>query len=277
MDQLRQFIAEYELMDRVAFWGLHLLAALAIFLVGFWVAGRISQAVTRLIGRRLDKTLAAFLGNLLYALLLAVVIIAALDQLGFDTTSLLAILGAAGLAVGLALKDSLSNFASGVMLITFRPFKGGDFVQIGSTMGTVEEIRMFHTLLKTPGGQALWIPNGGITNSQITNFSVKPTRRVDIAVEVSYDDDLRKAREVIEQVVRSDERVLSDPAPQIVVVELAAHGVRFAVRPWTKTADWWPTTCSLLERIKLAFDEHGITIPYPQQDVHLYPQGEQQQ
>ena len=270
MDAIQQFIQHNNLQQLLLAWGGRLLAAIAIFVVGRWAARLATAWTARAIARKADPTLVDFGTNLFYAVLLAAVIIAALDQLGVRTTSLLALLGAAGLAVGLAMKDSLSNFASGVMLIAFRPFRVGDFVQLAGEMGTVENVRIFHTLLKTPNGQALWIPNGNITNGNITNFSSKPTRRVDLTVGVSYDDDLRKVRRVLEDILKAESRVLAEPAPQILVTALADSSVNVTVRPWTKSEDWWATTCDLTEKIKLTFDEQGITIPYPQRDVHHY-------
>lgn len=269
MEFIRNLASHYDLADKVVLWLARVGIAMLIFLIGWWVSKKISDAITSLLNKRTDPTLATFLGNILYAILLAFVVIAALDHLGVETTSLLAVVGAAGLAVGLALKDSLSNFAAGVMLILFRPFRVGDFVDAGGAMGTVESVRIFHTLLKTPNGQLLWIPNGGISNSKITNYSSQPTRRVDLKIGVSYDDDLKKVRAVLEEIIKADERVLADPAPSIVVTELADSSVNFAVRCWTKTVDWWATTCDLLETVKIRFDESGITIPYPQQQLHI--------
>lgn len=271
MEYITNFIDQYELHDKAVFWGVRVVVALLIFLVGKWIAHRVAHAIERMLLKRTDKTLADFLSNVVYGLLLAVVIIAALDRLGVQTTALLAILGAAGLAIGLALQGSLSNFAAGIMLLIFRPFRVGEFVEVAGSMGTVRTLRVFHTLLTTLGGQELWIPNSNIVADEITNYSALPTRRVDIAVACSYDDDLREARKAIQQVIDADDRILADPAPQILVVELAASGVKFAVRPWTQTADWWATTCDLTENIKIAFDRHGLTIPYPQRDVHVYP------
>lgn len=270
MDALQQFIQQNDLQQLFWAWGGRLLGAIVIFVVGRWLAKLLTHWCANVIKRKADPTLVDFCSNVLYGTLLAAVIIAALDRLGVRTTSLLALLGAAGLAVGLAVKDSLGNFASGVMLIAFRPFRAGDFVQLGGEMGTVENVRIFHTLLKTPNGQALWIPNGNITNGNITNFSSKPTRRVDLTIGVSYEDDLRKVRRVLEEILKAEPRILEEPAPQILVTELADSSVNFKVRPWTKTDDWWATTCDLTEAIKLAFDENGITIPYPQRDVHHY-------
>jgi small conductance mechanosensitive channel len=269
MDQLTSFLAEHNLYDNALTWTARIVGALAVFIIGRWVASWLSKKLSGLFRKRVDETLGGFLGNIIYAVLLAVIIIAALEQLGVQTTSFLAVLGAAGLAVGLAMKDSLSNFAAGVMLLLLRPFKSGDFVKAAGNMGTVMEIRVFHTMMKMLGGEELWIPNSSIMSSDIINYSAQPVRRVDLPIEVSYGDDLRKAREIIQKVIDADERVIEEPAPTIQVVELGESGVKFAVRPWTKTADWWPTTCDLLENIKIAFDDAGVTIPFPQRDVHV--------
>jgi len=189
--------------------------------------------------------------------------------LGVDTTSLIALLGAAGLAVGLALQGSLQNFAAGIMLIIFRPFKAGDFVDAGGTSGTVEAIKIFNTILKTPDNREVIIPNGAIYGGTITNFSARSTRRIDMVFGIGYDDDIRKAKDVIKGILESDDRILKDPEFLIAVGELAAHSINFNVRPWVNSGDYWPVKFDLNERIKLAFDENGISIPYPQMDVHM--------
>jgi small conductance mechanosensitive channel len=198
------------------------------------------------------------------------VIIAAISKLGVNTTSLTAIIAAAGLAVGLALQDSLSNFASGVMLILFRPFAVGNFVEAGGTSGIVEEIHIFHTVMKTPDNQRIVIPNSAITGGNIKNFSALPTRRINLTIQCGYEDDLRAVKDFLWEVIRADDRVLDDPEPFVGVTELAASGVNFAFRPWTKSEDWWATLCDMTEKIKLGFDERGFTIPYPTQDIHVH-------
>lgn len=269
MPDFGHLIHQQQLINVALFWGERILAAIIIFVVGRWIARRLVHIFERMAGRRVESTVADFLGNILYGLLIAVIAIAALQQLGVKTASLLAVLGAAGLAIGLAVQGSLSNFAAGIMLMVFRPFRVGEFVEVAGSMGTVCSVRPFHTLLTTLGGQELWIPNGSILSGQITNYSILPTRRVEIAVMCSYEDDLRKAREVLQNVIDADERVLKDPVPQILVVELGDRGVKLSVRLWTKAADWWATTCDMTENIKIAFDENGLTIPYPQRDVHI--------
>lgn len=247
------------------------IAALLIFVIGRWIA-KILVHVTRNVMKRakLDATLMQFLDNILYMGLLAMVVLAALDQLGVNTTSFTAVLATAGLAVGLALKDSLANFASGVMLILFKPFRVGDFIEAGGTSGVVEEIHIFHTKMRTGDNKGITIPNGNITSDVITNYSAKPTRRIDLVVGCGYDDNLRDVKQYLEELVTADGRVLLDPEPVVAVSELGDSCVNFVVRPWVKSADYWDVRWELTERIKTGFDERGFSIPYPQQDLHLH-------
>ncbi len=252
-------------------WGINLVLALAIFIIGRWVARAVTNAVGRLMKKGgLDESLVDFLGNLIYAALLVVVIIAALDRLGVDTTSVLAIFATAGLAVGLALKDSLGNLAAGVMLVLFKPFKLGDFIEAGGVTGVVESIRIFSTLLKTPDNREITVPNGQIYGGTIVNFSARDTRRIDLIFGIGYDDDIRQAKQLIEEVMAADERILKDPAAVVMVAELADSSVNLAVRPWVKAADYWDVRSAMLEKVKITFDDAGISIPYPQTDVHLF-------
>jgi small conductance mechanosensitive channel len=214
--------------------------------------------------------LTGFVRNLTYMGLLTFVILAAVGQLGVQTTSFIAVLGAAGFAVGLALQGSLGNFASGVLIMIFRPFKSGDFVEAGGTMGIVEAIQIFTTTLRTGDNKTIIVPNGQITSGTITNYSAKDTRRVDLVIGVSYGDDLDKVRRVIEEVIAAEGRVLSEPEPTIGVLELADSSVNFAVRPWVKSSDYWPVYFGLMESFKKRFDQEGISIPFPQQDVYLH-------
>jgi small conductance mechanosensitive channel len=254
-------------------WGLRILAALAIFVVGRWVARRISTGVSRATQTaRVDPTLTRFLGSVVYMALLVMVILAAVQQLGVPATSFLAILGAAGLAIGLALKDSLSNFSSGVMLVFFRPFRVGDFVEAGGVSGTVEEVTIFNTILRTPDNRIITVPNSLIYADSITNFSAEPTRRIDMVFSIAYDDNVVQAKEIMQSVIDNDERVLTDPAPVIMMLELADSSVNFAVRPWVASGDYWAVRGDLLEGIKSALEDNGLSIPYPQRDVHLIGQ-----
>ena len=250
-------------------WSINLLLAIGTFVIGRWIAGGIVAVARKLLTRaRLDGILVNFILSILQGVLLLVVVIAALNRLGIDTTSLVALIGAAGLAVGLALQDSLKNFAAGVMLILFRPFKAGDFVEAGGTSGTVEKINIFSSTFRTVDNREIIIPNGAIYAGVITNYSARPTRRIDLLLRISYDDDIRRVKAIIARILKDDPRVLADPEPFIGVAELGEHSVDLYVRPWVATADHFATMCDLKERLKLAFDDNGITIPYPQMQMH---------
>ncbi len=214
--------------------------------------------------------MSSFLSDIGHILIVVFVVIASLGQLGIQTTSLVAVLGAAGLAVGLALQGSLSNFASGVIIIALRPFKVGDFVEAGGVSGVIEGIQIFSTSMKTGDNKAIIIPNSAITGGTITNFSAKDTRRVDLVFGIGYNDDIPMAKAILQRLVDEDERILKDPAPVIAVGELADNSVNIIVRPWTSTADYWGVYWDLTEKVKLTFDKEGISIPYPQRDVHLH-------
>ncbi len=245
--------------------------ALAIFIIGKIIARILANGVQGALRRaKTDELLVGFIGNITYGVLLVAVVLAALDSLGVNVTSLLAILGAAGLAIGLALKDSLANFAAGVMIIIFRPFKVGDWIEAGGVSGTVDEIGLFATLLHSGDNQRIFVPNDSIINGNIVNTNALPTRRIDLIFGISYDDDIGKAKDIVRSVLDADERVLDDPAPVVRVGELADSSVNLQVRPWVKTDDYWPARTELLEVIKIRFDEAGITIPYPQQDVYMH-------
>jgi small conductance mechanosensitive channel len=252
-------------------WAINIVAALIVFVVGRWIAKLIVKVLSTVMKRgKVDETLISFLSHVIYVALLIVVIIAALDKLGINTTSILAVFATAGLAVGLALKDSLSNFAAGVMLIIFKPFKVGDFVEAGGSAGTVEAIRIFNTLFRTPDNREITVPNGQIYSGTIINITARETRRVDVVFGIGYGDDLSKARDLIWEVIHSETRILKDPEPAIVLADLAESSVNIAVRTWVKSGDYWPVRAELLERVKLAFDNNDISIPFPQRDVHLY-------
>ena len=252
-------------------WGIRIVAALAIFIIGRWIIKMVVGFAGRMMRKaQVDEMLTTFTGNILYTVLLVVVVIAALDQLGIQTTSLLAVFGAAGLAIGLALKDSLANFSSGVMLIIFRPFKVGDFIEAAGIAGVVEEVRIFSTILRTGDNREIIIPNSQIYSGPIVNVSARSTRRIDLVFGIGYEDDLRKAKQLIEAAFAADDRILDDPAPGVAVGELADSSVNINARPWVKAADYWAVRSDLLENIKLSFDSNGISIPYPQQDVHMH-------
>ena len=254
-------------------WGTKIVMALLVFIIGRWIAKALTRTLQKImIKSQVDPMLVSFLGNIVNAALLAVVVLAALEQLGVNTTSALAILGAAGLAVGLALKDSLASFAAGVMLIIFRPFKLGDFIEAGGVSGVVEDIRIFHSVLKTGDNREITMPNAQIYSGTIVNYSAKETRRIDLVIGIGYEDDIKQARDLIKQVIEADSTVLEDPAPTIMLLELGESSVDFAVRPWVKSADYWTTRAALLEAIKTTFDKEGISIPYPQRDLHMIQQ-----
>ena len=249
----------------------NIVIAAAILLVGIWLAKQLKEWAGKLMERHgLDIMLASFLSNIIHIIILAFVVIAALGKLGIQTTSIIAVMGAAGLAVGLALQGSLSNFASGVMIIALRPFKVGDFVEAGGISGIVEGIQIFSTQMRTGDNKLIIVPNGSITSSTITNYSAKETRRVDMVFGISYDDDIKKAKTVLQDLVNADERILDDPAPVIAVSELADNSVNLIVRPWVKTADYWNVYWDLTEAVKMRFDQEGLHIPYPQRDIHLH-------
>jgi len=259
-----------QLQEILAVYGLKIIAAIAIFIIGKIVAKMIKSGVAKAMTRsKSDPILISFTTNILYAGLLAFVVIAALGQLGIQTTSFIAILGAAGLAIGLALQGSLSNFASGVLMIIFRPFKQGDFIEGAGVAGVVEEVHIFNTVMRTGDNKTIIIPNGSLMNGNIVNYSTKPTRRLDFVFGIGYDDDLRKAKEVLEEILNNDERILKDPAITIGILELADSSVNIAARPWVKSADYWPVHFDITEQVKLRFDQEGISFPFPQQDIHI--------
>jgi len=251
-------------------WGLNIIFALLIFIVGKFLVGVITNLIKKLMGKaKMDSILVNFVGSIIRTVLLLFVVIAALDQLGVNTTSLIALIGAAGLAIGLALQGSLQNLASGVMLIVFRPFTDGDYVEAGGAAGVVEKIGIFTTMMRTGDNKEIIVPNGKMFGGIITNYSRRETRRVDMVFGIGYDADIRKAKDIITGIISADERILKDPGPLVAVAELADSSVNFNVRPWVKSGDYWSVHYDLNEKIKLAFDDNGISIPYPQMDVHL--------
>ena len=252
-------------------YGPRLILAIIVLIVGLWIVNR----VVALMGKGMEKsntepTLARFLGNLVSIGLKALVLISVAGMIGIQTTSFIAILGAAGLAVGLALQGSLANFAGGVLVLLFKPYKVGDYVEAQGIGGTVKEIQIFNTIINTPDNKRIIVPNGAISNGIITNYSAEPTRRVDFVFGIGYGDDIAKAKDVIKGLVEKDERIFDDPAFQIVVSNLGDSSVDITVRVWANASDYWGIKFDLTERVKLAFDEAGISIPFPQRDVHLY-------
>jgi len=268
---LRELLNPALLGPIVLDWSGRIFAAVLIFFIGRWVAARIAAAIAMATERAgVDQTLTKFLRSVTYMGLLVMVILAAVQTLGVQAASFFAVLGAAGLAIGLALKDSLANFSSGVMLVFFRPFQVGDYVEAGGVAGTVDAISIFNTIMKTPDNRVIVVPNSLIYAGTITNYSALPTRRIDLVIGVSYGDNVHRAKEILRDVVAKDERVLSDPAPTIMLLDLADSSVNFAVRPWVATADYWTVRGELLANIKLALEAEGLSIPFPQRDVHLF-------
>lgn len=272
MNELLDFTTVIENLKTFgALYGLKVLGAIAILAFGRIIAGFIKRIISKVLQRaKVEQTLITFLTNLIYVGLVAFIVIAALGKLGVQTTSFIAVLGAAGLAVGLALQGSLSNFAAGVLLIIFKPFKVGDFIEGGGSDGVVDEIGIFTTELKTVDNKKIIIPNAKLTGDNIINYTAMTSRRVDIVAGVSYTDDLDKVKEVLYQIIAEDVRVLKDPAPFVGVSELGDNSVNFTVRPWVKTEDYWGVFFDLQENIKKRFDKEGISIPFPQRDVHLF-------
>jgi len=251
-------------------YALKLVFAVVIFVVGKWIAKLLTNLFRKMLEKsNTDVTLVKFLGDLVYFGLLVLVIISALGALGVNTTSFVAIIGAAGLAVGLALQQNFSNFGAGVVLLFLRPFKVGDFVEAGGAAGVIETIGIFNTTMKTGDNRVIIIPNSNIIGGNIVNYSKEPIRRIDLVIGVGYEDDLKLVKSTLEEIVTSDDRILKDPEPAVALAELADSSVNFNVRPWVKSEDYWAVRSALLEKVKLTFDEKGISIPYPQMDIHM--------
>jgi small conductance mechanosensitive channel len=266
---MEQIVAKVQ--EWVVLYGLKVIAAIAIFFVGWIVAKGVRVVMRRILQKgHVDETLVSFVTSVTYVGIMAFVVIAALGQLGIQTASFVAIIGAAGLAVGLALQGSLANFAAGVLMIIFKPFKVGDYIEGGGVSGAVEEIGIFTTELKSPDNKKIIVPNAKMTSDNIVNYTAKEIRRLDIVAGVSYGDDIDKVKKILEDILAKDDRILKDPPPTIGVLELADSSVNFAVRPWVKTSDYWNVYFATQESIKKQFDAAGISIPFPQRDVHIY-------
>lgn len=266
---------DQETIDGILNWltdmGLQVIFALIILFVGLWAAKKIKAILVNIMTKKeIDPTLVGFLANLAYAAIIVFVVIAAISKLGVNTTSFAAVVAAAGLAIGLALQGSLSNFASGVLIIIFKPFKAGDFIVAGGETGVVVEVGMLATEMKTGDNIKIILPNSAAMGGAIKNFSAHPTRRVDMTIGVGYGDNLSKAKEVIEEVIAADERVLKDPAPVVAVANLGDSSVDFVVRPWVNAADYWGFKFDFTKAIKERLDEEGISIPFPQRDIHVF-------
>jgi len=254
-------------------YGPRVVLAIIVLIAGLWVIGRFVAVMKAGMERgRIEPTLSRFLGSLVSVGLKALLFISVASMIGIATTSFIAVLGAAGLAVGLALQGSLGNFAGGVLILAFRPFRVGDFIESQGIAGTVLEIQIFNTLMKTPDNKRIVIPNGALSNGIITNFSTEGTRRVDLVFSIGYGDDIARAKAIIRRVVSADTRVFSEPEPLIVVGKLSESSVDITTRVWANSADYWPLYFHLLESVKIAFDAEGVTIPFPQRDVHIYPE-----
>ena len=260
-----------KMQEWLALYGLKVIAAILILIIGRFAAKGIRVLIRRALQKgKVDDILVSFVSSLCYVGIMAFIIIAALGQLGIQTASFVAVLAAAGLAVGLALQGSLSNFAAGVLMLIFKPFKVGDFIEGGGVAGVVEEIGIFTTELKSPDNKKIIVPNAKMTSDNIVNYTAKDMRRIDIVAGVSYSDDLDKVKKILAEIMAKDDRILKDPAPTIGVLELADSSVNFAVRPWVKTAEYWDVFFATQESIKKRFDAEGICIPFPQQDVHIH-------
>ncbi len=252
-------------------YGLRVVYAVAILIIGWWAAKIIRRVFRRVLQKRhVEDTIRLFLSDILYILLMTFVFIAALSKIGVQTASLIAAVGAVGFAVALSLRNSVSNFASGVLLVMNHPFAVGDFVELGSTSGTVEKITLLFTILKTSDNQTIAMPNGQVMNNKITNYSDRDTRRMNLVVGIGYESDIKLAKSLLLDIAKADNRILTEPAPLVAVKELADSSVNLLFRVWTQRADYWQTLYDCNETIKLTFDQHGINIPFPQQDIHLY-------
>lgn len=259
------------IINKLTEYSLKLIAALLILIVGLWLAKRLKVLFLKILtSKKIDATIIGFFANILYGAIVVFVVIAAIGKLGIETTSFAAVVASAGLAIGLALQGSLSNFASGVLLIIFKPFKVGDAVKISNEMGIVVEVGLLATELKTFDNIKLVMPNSMIMSGAIANFSANSTRRIDLTIGIGYGDDLNKAKQIMIDLIKADERILEEPEPQVMVANLGESSVDFAVRPWVKSADFWITKCDLTQKIKERFDKEGINIPFPQRDVHLF-------
>jgi small conductance mechanosensitive channel len=268
MDQILNWLTENQGM--LLGYAFKLFIALAIFVIGRMIANSISKVMAKgMRAKGMDNAVISFLTAIVKVVIVIAALLMALSQLGVQTTSFIAILGAAGLAIGLSLQNSLSNIASGVLIIIFRPFRAGEFVDAGGVSGKVQEVNIFQTVMTTPDNKVVFVPNSQITNSPITNYNRQELRRIDLLIGVSYSADLHKTKEVLEGVLAADERILKDPAWNVQVQALNSSSVDFIVRPWVKGTDYWPTYWTLMREIKLALDKNGIGIPFPQMDVHV--------
>ena len=252
-------------------YGPQLILAIVVLVIGLWIINRFVSLIRKTMeSRGVDAALRGFLASLFNVTFKALLLISVAGMVGIETTSFIAILGAAGLAIGLALQGTLANFAGGVLVLLFKPYRVGDFIDAQGVLGTVSEIQIFNTVLKTGDNKVIIVPNGAISNGIITNYSRESTRRVDFVFGIGYDDDIDRAKTVLNRLISADDRILSDPEPLVVVSELAGSSVNFTVRAWVQAADYWGVYFAMTEKVKIAFDQEGISIPYPQTDVHLH-------
>ncbi len=268
-DQVSQYLSKF--YDMAIEFAPSLVLAIIVLFVGLRLTKTISKTLSKLMEKRnVDASLRPFFVSLVSITLKAIIAIIVLGMIGIEMTSFIAILGAASLAVGMALSGTLQNFAGGVMILLFKPFKVGDYIEAQGYSGTVKEIQIFNTLLTTPDNKRIIIPNGGLSTGSMVNYSSEPHRRVDFSFGIGYDDDIDKARSIIKEVIKSDKRIFTDPEPFVAVKELADSSVNFAVRVWVEAADYWAVYFLMTEMVKKEFDKNGISIPYPQTDVHLH-------
>lgn len=259
-----------KLVEWVSLFGLRLIAALAILVIGLFIAKLMRKFIDKIMKKKkVDSTISTFVSSLVYTLLVVFIILAALSKLGVQTTSFIAVIGAAGLAIGLALQGSLSNFAAGFLMLILRPFKVGDYVSAGGVSGTIYKINIFMTEFKTPDNKKIIVPNSRVMNDTITNYSAEKTRRVDFTFGVGYEDDIKKVSKILKEIVERHKKILKDPAPLVRVSELADSSVNLTVKVWVKTEDYWTVYFDITEQVKLTFDKNGISIPFPQMDVHI--------
>ncbi|MCA9034452.1 MAG: mechanosensitive ion channel [Planctomycetaceae bacterium] len=269
--EIQQYLTVDTLISRAKVYGPKILAAISVFILGRMAARFVTSMIVRGASRaRMDETLSRFGGNVAYIILLTAVCIASLGCLGIDTSSLTAVLAAAGFAVGMALQGSLSNFASGVLLVFFKPFRVGDTVEVNGIRGRVVDIQIFSTMMLTPDNVRIFVPNSSVTSGTIQNFSAEPRRRIDLVIGCSYNDDIKAVKTLLQSVVTSDPRILKDPAPVVAVAELSDSSVNFVVRPWVTGKEYWDVRFSLIEAIKIGFDEQGFTIPFPSRDIFVH-------
>lgn len=250
-------------------YGMKIVAAFLIFIIGKWAVNKITTLIKNVMEKaKIDKTLSEFAESLIYFVLFLMVILASLNALGINTTSFIAVFGAASLAVGLALQGSLANIGAAVLIIVFRPFKVGDFIEAGGASGTVSDVNLFSTIISPVDNRTIIVPNAAVIGGNITNFSNKPQRRVDHVFGIGYDDDLKLAKTVLMEIMQEDERILKEPAPFVAVSELGDNSVKLLTRAWVDTPNYWNVHFEMLEKVKLTFDEKGLSFPYPQMDIH---------